>query len=211
MRPLKLALISAAAALSIAALGSASASATTLCSTNTSPCTGKIYEAGEALSGQLKAATVFTNNFSNVTCQKSTFSGETTSKGGTGKPVTASIKSVTFSMTECKTAGGNECTVTATNTPWAASFSANGGGNGSLLLSSSGIGNPAIHLNCAKGLVFECTLKATSITLSVTGGSPAIAAGKNLPMEEEGPNCAGENKWDVEYEITAPKPLFVVF
>lgn len=207
MRPLKLVLFSTAAALLFTAFGGASASATTLCSTNTSPCTGTIYKENTAISGKQKTATIFTNSFSNVTCQKTTFSGETTSLGGTGKPVTASIKALTFE--ECKTAGGNACTLTPTNTPWAGSFSANGGGNGSLLLSSSGIGNPGIHLFCEG--VFNCTVKAASITLSVTGGNPvAVAAGKNLPMEEEGLGCAKENKWDVEYEVTAPKPLFVV-
>ncbi len=210
MRPLKLVLFSAVAALALVALGNASASATTLCSTNTSACTGTIYKSGTTISASLKAATIFTSFFTNITCQKSALGGKTTSNGGAGLPVTASITSLT--VEECKTTGLNECTLTAANLPWSASFSANGGGNGSLLLSSSGVGNPAVHLNCGGGAVMDCTVKATTLTLNVTGGNPmATAAGKELPMEEEGKLCSKEYKWDVEYEITAPKPLFVVF
>jgi hypothetical protein len=208
MRPLKVVLISAAAALAAGAFVTASASATALCPTNTSPC-ATFYKSGKTIIAKLKTPTTFTNAFSNVTCDQSALDGKITSEAVAGKPVSASITSLTFA--ECETFGNNPCTVTASNLPWAGSFNANGGGNGSLLLSSSGIGSPSIYLNCDNGEVMDCNLKATTITLSVAGGNPAIASGTGLPLSSEGPVCWKENKWDIQYEFGEPKPLFVVF
>lgn len=213
MRRLSILAVSVVAVAAVSFAGGGSASAATLCSTNTNPCTGTIYGAKTPISAQLKgkATAVFSTVVTDVTCKQSTLGGETTNAGGAGKPVAASIASATF--TGCETTGGNSCTVTAqaARFPWGAAFLNEGtGGNGSVTLSSGGKGNPAIEISCLMGIILSCTFQKVSIKYSITGGTPAVAKVKELLEEEGGANCAGSALFTGEYEFTAPKALFVV-
>jgi hypothetical protein len=208
MKYLKMLGVAAIAALGLMAFGAGSASATELCSTNTSPCTGTKYNSGTAVTSQLKSGTqaTLTTNITNVHCKKSTVAGSTTSSGGKGLAVTGTITNLTF--TECATTGGTACTVTTLNKPYAASIVATGGGNGTLQVTSGGSGNPGATVVC--GFLINCTFSTASAVLGVTGGNPAIAKANGIALARQGGLCPSQSLWDAEYEATSPKPLFVV-
>jgi len=209
MKQVKMLGLAAVAALGLMAMvGAGTASATELCSTNTSPCTGTVYTSGTAVSAQLKAGTTanLTNPISNVICQKSTTTGKTTSSGGKGSPVTGTIESLGF--TECKTASGVACTVKTTNIPYSASITATGSGNGTLTVTKDLSGDPGATVECAS--LINCTFSTASASLGVTGGNPAIAKANGIALTPKGLTCPLESHWDAEYEVTAPKPLFIV-
>jgi hypothetical protein len=209
MKQLKLFGLAAVAALGLMAMaGAGTASATELCSTNTSPCTGTVYTSGTAVSAQLKAGTTatLTNTISNVICQRSTTTGRTTSTGGKGLAVTGTIESLGF--TECRTASGVSCTVRTVHIPYAASITATGSGNGTLTVRTDGTGDPGATVECAT--VINCTFTTASASLGVTGGNPAIAKANGIALTGNGITCPLESHWDAEYEVTAPRPLFIV-
>jgi hypothetical protein len=209
MKQFKMLGLAAVAALGLMAMaGVSTASATELCSTNTQPCTGTVYTSGHAVSAQLKAGTVttLTNPISNVICTKSTFTGKTTNTGGKGIAVTGTIESLGF--TECTLASGPQCTVNTLNIPYAASITATGSGNGTLTFTNDGNGSPGVKVEC--GIFFNCTLQTADPVLGVTGGNPAIAKANAIPLTAKGITCPSEAKWDAEYEVLEPKPLFIV-
>jgi len=209
MKQFKMLGLAAVAALGLMALaGAGTASATELCSTNTSPCTGTVYTSGTAVAAQLKALTVatLTNPISNVICQKSTTTGKTTSTGAKGSPVTGTVESLGF--TECKTASGVACTVKTNNIPYKASITATTNGNGTLTVTSDGTGEPGATVEC--GSLINCSFSTASAVLEVTGGNGAIAKANGIGLAPKGITCPLESHWDAEYEVTAPKPLFIV-
>jgi hypothetical protein len=208
MKQLRMLGVAAVAALGLMAFGAGSASATELCSTNTSPCTGTKYGAGTTIFAQLKAGTqaTLTTNVTNVHCKKSTVHGHTSNAGGKGVAVTGTITSLTF--TECATTGGQQCTVSAVKLPYKASIVATGGGNGTLSVQSDGSGNPGATVVC--GFLINCTFSTANATLGVTGGNPAIAKANGIALAREGGFCPSQSTWDAEYEVTTPKPLFIV-
>jgi len=209
MKQFKMLGLAAVAALGLMAMvGAGTASATELCSTNTSPCTGTMYPAGTVVSAQLKAGTVanLTNPISNVICQKSTTTGKTTTTGEKGVAVTGTIETLTF--TECKTASGVACTVKAVNLSYTASITATGLGNGTLTVTKDSSGDPGATVECAS--LINCTFSTASASLGVTGGNPAIAKANGIALTPKGLTCPLESHWDAEYEVTAPKPLFIV-
>lgn len=209
MKQFKMLGLAAVAALGLMALaGAGTASATELCSTNTSPCTGTVYTSGHGVSAQLKAGTTanLTNPISNVICQKSTTAGKTTNTGSKGVAVTGTIESLGF--TECKTASGVACTVKTLNIPYAASIVATGSGNGTLTVKSGGSGEPGATVEC--GSLIICTFSTASAVLEVTGGNPAIAKANGIALQPKGITCPLESHWDAEYEVLEPKPLFIV-
>lgn len=211
MKHLKILGLAVVAAMALAAFaGASTASATELCSTNTSPCTGTKYGSGTTVHTVLKSSTVatLTNPITNVTCTESTTHGTTTNAGGKGVAVTGKI--TTFTFGGCKTSGGTPCTVTSVNvgTGYNASIAATGGGNGTLTVTSSNVGNPGAKVEC--GILINCTFTTASAALGVTGGNPAIAKANAIPLLRAGGFCPSEAKWDAEYEVLQPKPLFIV-
>jgi hypothetical protein len=208
MRILKACSLLSFTLLALTVAGPGSASASELCSTNTSPCTGTIYGRHTTITAALpmNGSVLFTNSIFNVTCKKSTMSGETTTAGSVGNPVVAEIKTLTFN--ECKETAGITCTAAPANLPYAASISANGAGNGSLFVTSSGPGNPSIQLNC--GPLLNCVLSKPSISLTIAGGNPATVTANAVPMNRAGPFCPTFAELTAVWEITAPKPFFVV-
>jgi len=205
IKTMGLAVVAALALLAIAGAASASASAV-LCSTNTSPCTGTKYGSGTKLTAQLKSGThaTLTTSITNVTCTKSSVGGSTNTAEGHGE-----ISS--FAFTGCTAvSNGSACTVKAVNLNYTATANPGGGGNGTLTVTpKAGNGNPGATVECP-GAFINCTFTTSSITLSVTGGNPAIISASNEPLQREGGLCPSEAKWDATYEVTSPKPLFLV-
>jgi hypothetical protein len=195
-----LAIVAALALMAIAGAASASASAV-LCSTNTNPCTGTKYGSGTKISAQLKSGThaTLTTSVTNVTCTKSTVGGVTNTAEGHGE-----ITGFTFSGCTA-TSNGSACTVKTLNLNYTATANP-----GSLTITPGPKGgNPGATVECPNAFI-NCTFTTSSITLSVTGGNPAIITASNEPLQREGGLCPSEAKWDATYEVTSPKPLFLV-
>lgn len=200
--------VMAAMALSAIA-GASTASATELCSVNAAGCSGgTMYPAETVVSAQLKTGAVaeLTSPITNVTCKKSTTSGKTTTTGSATETVLGQITALTF--TECTDTAGEKCTAEAVNLPYKGEIHATGSGNGTLTVSSSGKGNPGATVVC--GLVINCTFSTALASLSVTGGNPALAVANKIGLNLAGGICPTEAHWDSQYEVTAPKPLFVL-
>ncbi len=203
--------LAAVAAMALMAfIGAGSASASELCSTNTAPCTGTMYPEKTAISAKLKGSTVatLTTSTGTVRCAKSTVGGETTNTGTTGEAVFGTITSLTF--TECKLAFFFTCSIASVGLPATAEVAATGGGKGSMTVTEDGSGEPGATVECFGGGL-NCTFTTPDITLDVNGGNPAIVVASQEELVAEGTECPTEvSKWDAEYEVTAPKPLFVV-
>jgi hypothetical protein len=210
MKYVKMLGLAAIAAMALSAVaGASTASATELCSTNTSPCSGTMYPVGTEIKAELKAGgagAVITNNITNWTCKKSAISGKTTTTGSATETVLGQITALTF--TECTNTAGEKCTAEAVHLPYKAEIHATGGGNGTLTVSSGGNGNPGEILVC--GTDINCTFSFATASLSLTGGNPAILKAGKIKLETAGGICPAEASWDAEYEVTSPKPLFVV-
>jgi hypothetical protein len=191
-----------ALAMAAMALGAGTASATKLCSVNTSPCpAGNTYGKGTSIKTQLVTGTksVMSSGFVTITCTESTMSGKTTSEGGAGA-VTGEISSVTWK--NC-TSGLGSCTTSALKTPWSAEISGSGG-NGTMSVKGA-----AGKFTCGGT---TCEYEASKASLSVSGGNPARAKASNVSFSKIGGGflCSSTASWTSEYEVTAPKPLFIV-
>jgi hypothetical protein len=211
MKHLKILGLAIVAALAVMALaGAASASASVLCSTNTNPCTGTKYPSGTKISSSLKTGTTatLTTSIGNVVCKKSTVGGVTTNAEAHGE-----ISSFTF--TECSL-GSTPCEVKAVNLNYTAQGTATSGGNGILTVSEK-LKNPpnpneppippGASVVC--GSFINCTFTSSDIVLDVTGGAPATIIAKEEELARSGGICPSTSKWDAEYTVSAPNPLFI--
>jgi hypothetical protein len=201
----QLAVAGAAALVLSMSIGATSASATEFCSTNTSPCTGTIYGPGTKFTAQLKPLTTLKITLalgefsSTITCRRSTMAGEIT-KGGAGK-----VSTVTFQ--ECLGPNGSACALTVLSLPWTFTAEAGEGTSFSLPFSGSS-GGAGVRFEC--GSLVNCSFRASPLTFSGVGGSPALLTAAGLPLSMEGGICWEKASLDAEYEVTAPKPLYVV-
>jgi hypothetical protein len=192
------------AALALMALvGAGTASATKLCKENKSPCpAGSTIAAGTALKGQQVAGTksVFTTSLLTVECSGSTIEGKTTTAGGAGTAVKGEITSVLWSG--CVSSLGGACTTSALGLPWTSEVTGSGGSG-------------TMTINKAAGK-FVCTVtceyEASSLALTATGGNPAVVKAEKASFKKKGGSflCPATATWTSQYEITTPKPLFVV-
>lgn len=200
MKMLGLLVIGAMAAMAF--IGAGTASATKLCSVNTSPCpAGNTYGKGTSIKTQLVSGTksVMSSGFVTITCTESTMSGKTTNEGGAGA-VTGEISSVTWK--NC-TSGLGSCTTSALKTPWSAEITGSGG-NGTMSVKGA-----AGKFTCGGT---TCEYEASKVSLSVSGGNPAKAKASNVSFTKIGGGflCSSTASWTSEYEVTSPKPLFIV-
>jgi len=202
MKYLKMLGLVAALAMATMAFGAGTASATKLCSVNTSPCpAGNTYGKGTSIKTQLVPGTnsTMSSGFVTVTCSESTMSGKTTSEGGSGA-VTGEISSATWKS--CTSSLGS-CTASALKTPWPAEVTGSGG-NGTL-----SVQHPGAKFTCGGT---TCEYEASKASISVTGGNPAKAKASSISFTKIGGGflCSSTASWSGEYEVTAPKPLFIV-
>jgi len=186
----------------MAFVGAGTASATKLCSVNTSPCpAGNTYGKGTAIKAQLVpgGTSTMSSGFVNITCTESTITGKTTSEGGAGA-VTGSISSVTWK--NC-TSGLGACTASALNTPWPAEVSGSGG-SGTMTISGAGG-----KFTCGGT---TCEYSTSKSSVSVSGGNPATIKASSISFSKIGGGflCSSTASWSGTYEATAPKPLFIV-
>jgi hypothetical protein len=207
MRSLKmLGFAAVAAAALMAFVGASSASATVLCkvegtgaTTGTICPSGSAYGAKTAVSAQLVAGTVakLETAFKTIECKKSTTSGETSAEEAA--EITGPEGTLTFTECNCEIKVLHAGTV---STGWI-SGTHNGTqkstGNETTSQCSTIFGN--VH----------CIYKTNATDLgTLTGGNPAkLDANASIPRLATDGLCAEKAVWHAEYEVTAPKPLFI--
>jgi hypothetical protein len=201
MKMLGLCLVAAMALMAL--VGAGTASATKLCKENKTPCpAGSTITSGTAIKGQLVAGTeaVFTTSLLTVKCPESTIEGKTTNAGG-GAGVNVKGEITAVSWKNCKS-GSTACTTTALGLPWLSEVSGSAG-SGTMTVSKV-----AGKFTCS----VTCEYEAASAATSVTGGSPANVKASSVSFKKIGGSflCPSTATWSSEYEITTPKPLFVV-
>lgn len=189
MKPIKMLGLAAVAALAaMAFIGSGSASAVTLCKVNTNPCPeASRIPVGETIKSSLNGGVAKLTGLLNEECSSSTVDGKTTSNKGTS--LLGTITNLTF--TSCK-----QCEKIEALPPFEFHLTATGSGNGALQVLL-----PVVHLINCTFFGIDCTVTASSVTVDVTGGAPALVKAVSEPLEGGG-LCDG--KWTATYKLTAP-------
>jgi hypothetical protein len=203
VKPLKmlgLSMVAAIAAMALVGASSASAS-TAICKANELPCSAaNTYGSGTQLLADLESGTTakLLSSLGTVECSVSHVSGETTS--GLGASVTGKITGLTF--TSCEREGtACEVTVEGLNYPASITFTP-GTMNGTLKVEKS-----RAHVVC--GAFIDCTFGGT-VSLVAKGGAMGLVEAKEVKLTlVEGFICPSEAKWDANYLVTAPEPLWV--
>jgi hypothetical protein len=189
LKMLGLAVVAAAALMAV--IGAGSASATRICSVNTSSSCASPNPTGTTYTATLKSGTEATLNagFATIKCTGSSVGLEQTNAGGgAGTPVTGKITSLSF--TPC--ASGNTVNVLALGTgsvAWTSEF------NGSLTGTGTKVETLVGSTKCFYG-------GEIASGLTVTGGAPASGKATAVSLTREtGSNslCAATAKWNAEY------------
>lgn len=196
------------ATLALVALQVGSAGATVLCQEAPSlgKCPkGKTYAAGQKF--QFAAAhNVFTDE--EYFCEASETEIELTAAGGAAETAKGKVLSWTFS--KCSL-GEINCTVEAESLPYLAEFHWTAGGDGDVVVESSGEGEPFVFVTCFPGLI-ECGF-AEDLELELTGGEAASlrAEEARLELKEEFGLviCPPEVEWDATLQAKAPTAIWM--
>ena len=177
-----------------------------LCEVNTSPCPEpNRYPIGTAIEGTLEGDSVFEFLYEGKKREPACGGGAITAKTTQAAiPLFGEVSAMSFSS-----CGGGVCAVEAQSLPYGARIERTTGGNGTLALVGGGSGPPKVEVNC--GGAFKCIYRATSVSLSVTGGNPAklgVAATLEKDPASEA-ECGASMVWKATYQLTKPAPLFV--
>lgn len=183
-----------------ALFGASDASATVLCKTTGSPCTGGAYGKGLVIEASLKEGTesVLHGPLGTVECGAA-IKGEVTKSGGEGTTVSGFMTSLSFS--NCT--GKNTVRALKSGT-----FSINytSGGNGTLKLEGfeTEVTNSEFGGTC---------IYSGPISIPLTGGSMASIAVSSVSVPRTGGTlgafCGSTGSWTAEYTVTSPEPLYV--
>lgn len=171
-----------------------SASATVLCTTATSPCSGGVYGSGTTIEASLKGTSVLHPPFGNVECSASSIKGEVTNPGSEEANVSGAVK--TLSLSTCN------ATVTVLK-------------SGTFKVEAPKEGNGTLKLEgfetTVEALGFHCIFSG-SASFSLKGGEMASLLGTSLIKRTGGRSgafCGSEASWTAEYTVTSPAPLYV--
>ena len=214
MKHLKMLGLAAIAALGLLAfVGAGTASATTLCSTNTNPCTGTSYGVGTKIHADSEGHVVLKAAFAEALCN-STVEGEVTNAGGHPGTVSGPITHLTFfnctspctAAVATKNANGNYGTLEVHTQ------NATSNGNGTLTAF-----NALVHVTCSGVTCDFGTAEAGTDLGTLTGGNPHATLDINATVVYKGGAgsfvCAGFSgtaNWSGNYTVTKPTPLFVI-
>jgi hypothetical protein len=194
--------------MAVAACTATSASATELCSTETTTCSGTKYGTGTVFKAPLASGSGFfiENSISRITCTSATLEGKTTSAGGSSA-VAAEITN--FLPGSCKLGTGTTCSAWATlNLPWPAEFTGSiiSGPFYLRLADSAGV---ALYFSCHPFI--DCTF---STTLAVLQGGPEVPGAPRFladtTMSRSGSLCPSTARLTTVWQISQPVPLYVV-
>ena len=195
-------LAAVAAVAAMAFIGTGTASATRICSTNTLPC-NSILGSGTALKAELTGGSeaILTSGFAVIKCKASVIEGETTSAGGgAGVAVTGEITAASWSTCTCNI---GSATTGVEKLPWNAELTWTKEMNGTLKVAA-----PQGFFTCAGS---KCIYGATSVSTTVTGGSPATVTA-SVTLEKKlgsGVLCSATATWKATYTVISPNPLWV--
>jgi hypothetical protein len=164
-----------------------------------------MYPSGTAVKAQLKSGTkAVLSGVLPVECTASTAAGASSNTGSSSETLKIPLSSLTF--TGCGSASVTVNTVPSlevhTDPPGGVST-----GNGTVTTSE-------FTVTITVGLI-TCRY-AGSITegLTIEGGNPAFLKATNVVIPGEASNnktfCGTSGTWNAVYEITAPKPLFII-
>jgi hypothetical protein len=199
VKMLSIAAVAAVAAMAL--IGTATASATTLCKANESKCaTANTWPIGTKVVSTLEAGTeAKLEGIITTKCKNSEVVGETTKAGS---PLIGKVTKVSFTnCTGCKT-------VKELHMPYEAKIAATTGGNGTLTTTTGGSGSPGSVLSECGG-PGPCTAESASISLDVTGGlggsegADAKVVAEKEPLSLSGFLCLGSGAWSANYRITS--------
>jgi len=179
--------LTVAAALSLAS----SASATVLCKTSGSPCSGGTYGKGTIIEASLKTGTSWVLTADKTrSCEEATIKGEVTGAGGTpGAPVTGTVTS----MKVGKCSAAVEVTKGGT-------FSISSTASGSVLTLEG------FEINAGGGLCLYGGPAATTLT---PGAMASIGVNTSIPKSGGSGSCPATAGWSAQYTVTTPEPLYV--
>ncbi|HKH64787.1 MAG TPA: hypothetical protein VKA35_04925 [Solirubrobacterales bacterium] len=197
--------------------GAASATGgTTLCKKEESPCSAENhYGIGTSLVAYSTAAEFLTTN-GNVVCEKSGFATEskTTTTGSNISSVQIKIGSYFFTGCSIRTpAVSHLCTVTVLNGPYTGTINHSiGTVNGTLSISSTGLGNMTAKVDCGATLL-KCEFNFGTPILEAFGGSTWRYRANRVKLagtSYEGGVCPKEATWYGWYNIAvSPSPLYI--
>jgi len=194
--------IMAAAALT-ALLGAGTASATELCSTNTSPCSGTMYGPGTELEANLSGTAILETTGGTVLdeCTGGGVAGTITNTGGASETVKASIPTAGLTWIGCTrtttTTEGGELEIHTDD--------AEPDGNGTLTAKGFTVQIATVLGTCTYGFS-----SATASDLgTLKGGNPATIEISTIVPRKTGTLCPAEARWTAKYEVAKPQPLYV--
>lgn len=196
MKHLKMLGLAAMAVVALmAVIGAGSASATTLCSENGTPCPeAKRYKKETAYKSVLEGGTkvVFDAGFYKVECTASSISGKISNEGGAGA-VIIGLETVSFEGCGCevKTLKAGSMSVEHTT----------GTMNGKLTTANIEVSIPCMG-KCVYGEGPLGTLTGGGM------GTMDISGLMNRVMGNE-PGCPKTITWEASYTVTAPEPIYV--
>jgi hypothetical protein len=209
MKILQVAAISVLSIVALAAIGQAGiASATVLCSTNTSPCTGTKYSVGTKIEASLKAGTedVLTAAFATVKCASGVMKGSISNAGGAAATVVGPFTTLNASSCNCPSTvlklGEFEVHYTSA-------------GNGTLTGKNTQITYTCSGISCIFGTAAAGTTLGT-----ISGGSPAVITINAKLVYIAGDPVfhasnfvctlgSGTGTWTATYQVSTPASLFV--
>lgn len=213
MKYLKMLGLAAIAATALMAfVGPSTASAYTLCELGVNR-EGKCVTGPNGESRHYASGTKFTADSTNskltvfgegaateyITCSTSKVALESTSTGDDlDGAVTGKITSVEWEG--CAVKGGFPSCTVSKSSGYTGSVTGTSGGNGSVNVKGTGIRTKVV---C--GLIFSCEYEPTAsgISLSLTGGNPAVMTASEQPLTlvAGGFGCGTEAKWDSTYNL----------
>lgn len=213
MKYLKLVVMAAIAAMTLTGLAPGTASATVGCKTTTTPCTDK-YPAGTEAHVQLVTGTKAIVNavWTDVECGSTTGKGTLTKAGSATETVSGPIE--TWTAGECKCAGSaaGSAHVTFLQTGSLEGHHISGTENGTV----TGF-NQTITVNCTPlgtQCIFGTKGEGTHLGVMTGGTNPTIHGAATINhfagTNDEGTFlCGSTAKWEAQYEVTSPKPVYV--
>ncbi|HEU4392547.1 MAG TPA: hypothetical protein VFR04_02795 [Solirubrobacterales bacterium] len=210
--PLRIALV-LVGVLAITAIGTGSASASTLCMVNKSSCAAEdVVEKGIVMPAGSEGTSRFVFGSTEVSCGP-TLSAKVTDvggeEGGKAKPVKAEVTALSFGSCFGKPWGA-PCSITAQNLPYNAEFTGSGG-SGSFVMT----GAPArFSVKCEFPTVINCVYSAGKMEMSFTGKELyATTSGFNISSLSavEGSPCPAPSEWFTSsYSWLSPTSMYIV-
>jgi len=210
MKHLKiLGLAAVVAAALMASAGSSTATATVLCKTSPAANEGETtgtgcppestYPAKTTIEAKLVSGTKakLVTSFKTIECSKSSVKGETSAEEA--EPLTGPEGTLSFEECNCEVKVLKAGTLSTT---WVS-----GTHNGTLRSTGN---ESTVTCSTIFGSVHCIYVTENTDVGTLTGGNPAkLKAEAVIPRLTTNGLCSEESEWNAEYEVTAPKPLFV--